>query len=538
MANHNDDYYNASVYLSSLVRTETSNKKVRFVDDMNEDDNYINENIHYPIVPRTSSTPLPAVISSSNHGNSVSSSFSRDEPTDKQAYSYSSLLRDESAFKSGSSAHSSDLIRISKYLMDLIRQETQRLFEDEKRVIPALNDINDAVRRVKKHREDIILACEEYISEHLSSVSSSAVIANAANSGDAVTSSSVIANAGNASFCTSSGPSHSRSYSFPFSSSSSSAAAAAAAATANTTNVGVSSSSTSSVLPNRNSFFSSSSSSVAPNLAYDTDAVKLDTIRNEEQLASLKQKFYDARFGQLSVDESDKINRILQGPTSTDEVLIEKFNIPMTSAKLSCLRPGTWLNDEVINFCMLMLEERDIKLSEIYPSRKKSHYFNSFFMEKLLGQGHKKYAYDDVKRWSRKFDIFELDKIFIPINISQSHWSLAVILIQKKEILYVDSMNGQGKGTKYVKALLRWLVDEARTRKNTALNTSEWKLTSISCPQQRNGFDCGVYTVMATNFFSDNLPIEEAYYGQNDMPFFRVKMASDILRGYYDYPID
>jgi Ulp1 family protease len=100
---------------------------------------------------------------------------------------------------------------------------------------------------------------------------------------------------------------------------------------------------------------------------------------NDIVLDSLKQKFYDARFGQLSVDESDKINRILEGPSSTDEVLIEKFNIPMTSAKLSCLRPGTWLNDEVINFCMLMLEERDIKLSEKYPSRKKSHYFNSFF---------------------------------------------------------------------------------------------------------------------------------------------------------------
>jgi sentrin-specific protease 1 len=131
-----------------------------------------------------------------------------------------------------------------------------------------------------------------------------------------------------------------------------------------------------------------------------------------------------------------------------------------------------------------------------------------------------------------------MDKIFIPINISQTHWALAVILVQDKEILYFDSMKRKGKGTKYNKALLQWLVDEARTKKNINLNTSEWKLKDMDCPQQHNGYDCGVFLIMAANFISDNLRVVEDNYGQAHMPFFRLKIASDILRGSYDYPID
>ena len=97
---------------------------------------------------------------------------------------------------------------------------------------------------------------------------------------------------------------------------------------------------------------------------------------------------------------------------------------------------------------------------------------------------------------------------------------------------------GTNKGHKYKNALLQWLVDEARTKKNINLNTSEWKLNDMDCPQQHNGNDCGVFVIMAANFISDNLPVVEANYGQADMPFFRLKIASDILRGSYDYPID
>jgi Ulp1 family protease len=43
---------------------------------------------------------------------------------------------------------------------------------------------------------------------------------------------------------------------------------------------------------------------------------------------------------------------------SGEEVVIDKFKIPMTVSNIECLRPGIWLNDEVINFYMRMLQVR------------------------------------------------------------------------------------------------------------------------------------------------------------------------------------
>lgn len=82
--------------------------------------------------------------------------------------------------------------------------------------------------------------------------------------------------------------------------------------------------------------------------------------------------------------------------SSENVVLIEKYSIPMTEGKLKCLTPATWLNDEVINFYMCMLQEKDDILCARNPDRKPSHFFNLYFMSKLL-EGNR-YTYKNVKR--------------------------------------------------------------------------------------------------------------------------------------------
>jgi sentrin-specific protease 1 len=94
-----------------------------------------------------------------------------------------------------------------------------------------------------------------------------------------------------------------------------------------------------------------------------------------------------------------------------------------------------------------MLAQRDKDLCAEDPSRKRSHFFKSFFMTKLLNEGHATrsgmYEYSNVKRWSKKVpgkDIFGLEMIFFPINVSQSHWVCAVAFMQEKRIQFYDSM--------------------------------------------------------------------------------------------------
>ena len=57
---------------------------------------------------------------------------------------------------------------------------------------------------------------------------------------------------------------------------------------------------------------------------------------------------------ELTEDNRMELSALLSGPAD-HEVLIDKYNIDMTREKISCLKPRTWLNDEVINFYVAMM---------------------------------------------------------------------------------------------------------------------------------------------------------------------------------------
>jgi len=212
-----------------------------------------------------------------------------------------------------------------------------------------------------------------------------------------------------------------------------------------------------------------------------------------------------------------------------DTLLIEKFCIPMTRYKLSCLRPCTWLNDEVINFYLNLLKEREDRRCAQDMTRRQSWYFSSFFMEKLL-ETDKKYNFANVKRWSKKFDVFAMEKIFFPINQKNTHWTLAVIFVQQKRIRYYDSM--AGAGDKYLQALLRYISDESKAKRQKEINPEEWELvrcTHNNTSQQENGVDCGVYTTMFADFVTDDLCVMSL--PQKDIHDYRKKICYSILKG-------
>ena len=147
----------------------------------------------------------------------------------------------------------------------------------------------------------------------------------------------------------------------------------------------------------------------------------------------------------------------------------------------------------------------------------------------------KGYKYKNVKNWSKSFDIFEMDKVFFPINIDNTHWAMAVVYIQGKKIHYYDSMYGND-GMQWMEGLLQWLVDEAKEKKDITLDIKEWSLvgSQTRVPKQNNDFDCGVFAIICADFLSDDLPLD---YHQGDMSFLREKITADILRGKLLYDI-
>lgn len=84
-------------------------------------------------------------------------------------------------------------------------------------------------------------------------------------------------------------------------------------------------------------------------------------------------------------------------------------------------------------------------------------------------------------------DIFNLDKIFFPINVGGSHWICAVAFMQEKRIQMYDSFYGSGHD--YLRHILQYLKDEHLDKKKSPLpNPEEWVLvpTQPDTPKQAN----------------------------------------------------
>jgi Ulp1 family protease len=134
---------------------------------------------------------------------------------------------------------------------------------------------------------------------------------------------------------------------------------------------------------------------------------------------------------ELTEDDRMGLSALLSGHAD-QEVLIHKYNIPMTREKISCLKPGTWLNDEVINFYVEMMMQEGGSI----------HSFNTFFMVRLYQN--ENYNFNNVARWTKKVDIFRQKKVFIPINYKNEHWVLVVIDLTIKTIFFYDGYKGNG----------------------------------------------------------------------------------------------
>jgi Ulp1 family protease len=115
---------------------------------------------------------------------------------------------------------------------------------------------------------------------------------------------------------------------------------------------------------------------------------------------------------------------------------------PFEPSSLQTLWPGVWLNDKVMHRFFDLLFVADLRQCRVDRSRKRSIYFPSFFIMRQFNQGHKdaavrgQYDYQSIKNWQRKraVDIFDVDKLLIPINQRTIHWVCAVISMKEKTI--------------------------------------------------------------------------------------------------------
>ena len=199
----------------------------------------------------------------------------------------------------------------------------------------------------------------------------------------------------------------------------------------------------------------------------------------------------------LTDEEQSIVQKALYGIGPQNEILASHEADSVQRSSLQRLQPGQWLNDEVINYFLKnCLAKRDEKLCATQPGRKRSHFFNSYFVQTMFDEKNNnlalrgKYAYKNVKRWSKKVpgkDVFNLKYIFCPINLDNMHWTSAVIFMEEKKIQYYDSLGGTDRLK--LEGLLEYLKDEWRAKKGGDMDCSDWKLVdcTLDTPRQLNG---------------------------------------------------
>ena len=200
---------------------------------------------------------------------------------------------------------------------------------------------------------------------------------------------------------------------------------------------------------------------------------------------------------QFTTDEQDIVTRAIYGVGPPDAILACHQKDSVQRSSMQTLAPGIWLNDEIINyFLKICLAALDEKLCMEQPTRRRSHCYNSFFIQNLFDTKASnkdlrwKYNYKNVRRWSGKVpggNIFNLKYILCPINTDNEHWSCAVISIQEKKIQYYDSLGQTDKNI--LGGLLQYVADEYLREHGRKMDVSGWEMVDCTkdTPRQRNG---------------------------------------------------
>lgn len=220
--------------------------------------------------------------------------------------------------------------------------------------------------------------------------------------------------------------------------------------------------------------------------------------------------------------DKDKLEVVQKYWRSRDASInvVSAYSIDLTVRDLATLADGQWLNDNVIDFYLSLVTDQ-CQLVYCWTT----HFFSTL----------KQKGYQGVARWAkrRKINVFEKDRIIVPINIMSTHWALAVVDNKRQEIKYFDSLASKGN-VAAVQLLLLYMSKEAERLQLPQVAYD--LIPGAKTPQQQNGYDCGVFTCTVAKFISRDQPL---VFGQQDMKNIRRRMAFEIiLQSLLDNPLN
>ncbi|KAG5522241.1 hypothetical protein RHGRI_034430 [Rhododendron griersonianum] len=204
-------------------------------------------------------------------------------------------------------------------------------------------------------------------------------------------------------------------------------------------------------------------------------------------------------------------------PSSDDPESIE-----ICYSDMECLNPQAYLSSTIMNFYIRYLQRNSPT-----RARRDYHFFNTYFYNKLkeavLKKNDQESYFIKFRRWWKGVNIFHKAYILLPIH-ETVHWSLVIICIPDKEdesgpiLLHLDSL-GLHSSTLIFDKIRSFLKEEwnylNREEAPSDLPIADriWKNLprriegkTISVPQQKNDYDCGLFVLYFMERFIDVAP--------------------------------
>ena len=142
--------------------------------------------------------------------------------------------------------------------------------------------------------------------------------------------------------------------------------------------------------------------------------------------------------------------------------------------------------DQVVNAYLNLIKQRSNIAG--FPKTKS---LDVFFSTKSLEEG---------QPWNIS-GILENEILIIPHNIRNIHWTISVVYLKRKEIVYYDSYHEANLNI--LEKIFQALNSENLAAFGFELNRPEWKLDyAINTPLQTNGVDCGCHALIVAENIS------------------------------------
>eukprot|EP00455_Lapot_gusevi_P030704 TRINITY_DN3306_c0_g1_i3.p1 TRINITY_DN3306_c0_g1~~TRINITY_DN3306_c0_g1_i3.p1 ORF type:complete len:222 (-),score=31.35 TRINITY_DN3306_c0_g1_i3:46-711(-) len=157
------------------------------------------------------------------------------------------------------------------------------------------------------------------------------------------------------------------------------------------------------------------------------------------------------------------------------------------SSDLVLLRPPNWVNDSIITFWLQYLQH------STFAQRNDFLFVTPGSVFILVHENDP----EDLASTINGLEFPGKSLVFLPINnngslerVGGSHWSMLVCDMTTSSFLHFDSASSENAyvARRLAKKLAPHMPDEAKESRG-------WAYSEIPSPQQKNGYDCGVYAM-------------------------------------------